>query len=231
MWLRVLICEDLPIVRDGVRTMLEAEPDIQVVGTAGSTSEALMLTRRLRPDVIVAGLRPAGADTLDLVRRVTAESLDPQPQFVVLTLDDSREQVEQALRAGVNGLLLKDATRGELCRAVRAAASGQTALAPPIAALLVEWFRDQAGTAHDPAALERVRTLTPREREVLVLLAGGLTADEVADELTIGVATARTHLYRLRTKLDLRDRAQLVAFAFRSGLAGPSPVGQLRGVS
>jgi DNA-binding NarL/FixJ family response regulator len=234
MLLRVLICEELPIVRDGLRTMLEAEPDIEVVATTESRMEALLLTRSLRPDVILTGLEPTGIDTFELVRRVAAEPLDPQPQFVVLTLDDSTRQIEQALRAGVNGLLLRDATRGELCTAVRVAARGQTALAPAIAALLVEWFRHRADATHDPAVRQRVQQLTPREREVLVLLADGLTADEVADQLTIGVATARTHLYRLRTKLNLRDRAQLVSFAFRSGLAavGPAtPAGELWGAS
>lgn len=178
----------------------------------------MVLARRLRPDVILTDLALAGISGLEMIRRLQREDLDPVPRFVVLAMYDSDTQIDVVLRAGVNGVLLKDATREELSAAIRVAARDQIALAPQIAQRLVSWFRDRGATGYDERSHSLLVQLTPREHEVLLLVAQGMSTEEAAQELTIGVATVRTHLYRLRTKLDLRDRAQLVSFAFRAGL-------------
>jgi DNA-binding NarL/FixJ family response regulator len=216
--LRVLICEPLSIFRDGLRTGLEAEADIKVVDAVDSGIHAILLARRLKPDVILSDLDLSGMGAVEVVRRIREQTTHPEPKFVVLAQDELDQRIADVLRVGVNGLLLKNATREELCAAVRAAGRGETALGSRIAQRLVEWFRERGETAPDATDRRQLEELTPREREVILLVAQGLSSDEVAAELAIGVATARTHLYRLRTKLDLRDRAQLVSFAYRAGL-------------
>jgi DNA-binding NarL/FixJ family response regulator len=221
MPVRVLVCEEIPIVRDGLRTLLEAEPDIDVVGATDSGNHAMILIRTQRPDVVVSGLSLRGLSPLEMIKRLVKEPIDPRPRFVVLIMDESDETVDTILHAQVHGLLAKDVTREELSSAIRAAARGQTTLAPPIAQRLVEWFRThdiEQNRELQPVVAE----LTPRERQVLILAAHGLSAEEIAAELIIGLATARTHLYRLRCKLQLRDRAQLVSFAYRAGMMLPA---------
>lgn len=221
MPLRVLICDELPIMRDGMRTLLDAEPDIDVVDTTDSGIHAIILVRTLRPDVVLTGLTLQGVPGLEVIRRLANEPLDPEPRFVVLTMSDSDDIIDSVLHAGVNGLLVKEVTGEELSSAIRAAARGQTTLAPQIAQRLVDWFR-RNDTHPDKLLRPMVAELTPRERQVLLLVAHGLSAEEIASELGIGVATARTHLYRLICKLKLRDRAQLVSFAYRAGLMQPA---------
>ncbi|TCO55614.1 response regulator [Actinocrispum wychmicini] len=217
MPLRVLVCDRLPIIRDGLCTLLEAEPDIEVVDAADSGIQAIMTVRAKHPDVVLTGLDLRGISGLEMVDRLAREPLNPKPRFVVLAMSDNDEVIDRVLHANVNGLLVKEATRAELSSAVRAAAQGQTMLAPQVAQRLVDRFR-RLDAAPDQGLRPALAELTPREREVLASIARGMSAEEVAHELTIGVTTVRTHLYRLRTKLHLRDRAQLVSFAYRAGL-------------
>ncbi|MEU5690222.1 response regulator transcription factor [Actinosynnema sp. NPDC020468] len=216
MVLRVLICDELPIIRDGLRTLLEEEPDIEVVDTTDSGFHALILARTRRPDVIVSGLVLKGIRGLELVRRLAKERVEPRPKVVVFALNAGDDAISEVLHAGANGLLTEAATREELASAIRAAANGHTALAPEVAQQLVEWYREQHGGELVPHGT--LSGLTPRERQVLLLIARGLSTEGVADELSIGITTVRTHVHRVRAKLRLRDRAQLVSFAYRAGL-------------
>jgi DNA-binding NarL/FixJ family response regulator len=221
MSIRVLVCDELPIVRDGLSTLLDSEPDVSVVDTSDSGNHAIMLARTHRVDVIVTGLKLRGISAVNLIHKINAEKLNPRPRFVVFATDDSDDLVSSVFQAGVNGILMPDATWEEVAAAVRAAAAGQTTLAPRIADRLVDWFRRRQPYPEEvfqPA----VSTLTPRERQVLLLMADGKSTEEVATELSIGLTTVRTHVYRLRCKLNVKDRAQLVSFAYRAGLMQPA---------
>jgi DNA-binding NarL/FixJ family response regulator len=215
--LRILICHELPIVRDGLSTTLNAESDIEVVGATDSGIHAILLARTARPDVIVTGLTLYGISGLELIKRMGQERISPQPKVVVFAMNHSDQMITDVLHAGADGLLVKEATADELSAAIRAAARGQIMLAPLVANRLVSWFRRQ-----DSQPEEQLRpalaALTPRERQVLLLIAQGKSTEEVADELAIGVTTVRTHVYRLRCKLDVKDRAQMVSVAYRSGM-------------
>ena len=214
---RVLVCDEMPIVRDGIATLLDAEDAIHMVDATDSGLHAIMLTRQHRPHVVVTGLDLNGISGLELLERLQREPLEPEPRVVVLALNDTEETVTKVIDAGANGLLFKGTTREELISAIRAAADGYTMLAPQITQRLVDSFRHGHGRI-DKDLRPAASALTYREREVLQLLAQGLSIDDVAGVLHIGVTTVRTHIYRLRCKLDLKDRAQLVSFAFRSGL-------------
>jgi DNA-binding NarL/FixJ family response regulator len=217
MSVRILICDELPVVREGLRTLLDSVPDIEVVDTTGSGMEAIMLSRSLRPDVVLTDLRLEGMPGLEMIRRLSKEGPDPKPRVVVFAMGDTDETMSDVLHAGASGLLGKDASLPDLVSAIRLAARGQTTLAPVVAQRLVNWFRDRRSPSE--VVLEpMVSSLTPRERQVMLLIARGLSTDEIARELTIGVATVRTHVYRVRCKLGARDRAQLVSFAYRSGI-------------
>lgn len=217
MSLRILICHELPIVRDGLSTTLNAESDIEVVGATDSGIHAILLARTARPDVIVTGLTLYGISGLELIKRMGQERISPQPKVVVFAMNHSDQMITDVLHAGADGLLVKEATADELSAAIRAAARGQIMLAPLVANRLVSWFRRQ-----DSQPEEQLRpalaALTPRERQVLLLIAQGKSTEEVAGELAIGVTTVRTHVYRLRCKLDVKDRAQMVSVAYRSGM-------------
>jgi DNA-binding NarL/FixJ family response regulator len=205
MPLRVLICQETLIVRDGLRSILEAEPDIDVVEATDSGFHAIMVIRSDRPDVVVVGISPRGISGLELVRRLQKENLDDPPRVVVFGMSFSDQMVTDMLRAGANGVL-----------------TGEAMLAPEVTERLVKWFRQHqvgpVGPARPP-----VPDLTPRERQVLLLIAQGLSTEDVAKDLFIGISTVRTYLHRLRTKLDLKDRAQLVSFAYRAGLMAALP--------
>ena len=215
--MRVLVCDQLAVVRHGLSALLEQEEDVAAVDTTGSGIAAMILARRNHPDVVVTGLNLDGVSGLELVRRLNSERLDPQPRCVVLSMLENEETMTAVLQAGVYGLLAKEVTREELGSAVRAAARGEMALAPQVATRLVYWFRRQASQVEAPLKVAAC-SLTAREREVLVLLARGLSIEDVATQLFIRATTVRTHVYRLRGKLGVRDRAQLVAFAYRCGL-------------
>jgi DNA-binding NarL/FixJ family response regulator len=223
MTIRVLICDELPVIRDGMRTLLDAVPDIDVIDTTDNGMEAIVLVRTARPDVVVTDLDLRTISGLEMIRRLGKE--DAPPNVVVLTGADGDKTVSDVLHAGASCLLGKDTSPQELVTAIRAAAEGRTMLAPDIAQRLVTWFREQPDTM-ESAPCPEVTELTPREREVTQMVARGMSTEEVASELTIGVATVRTHLYRVRTKLGVRDRAQLVSLAYRTGLiqrAGYTP--------
>jgi DNA-binding NarL/FixJ family response regulator len=218
MTIRVLICDELPVIRNGLRTLLNAIPDIDVVDTTDDGMEAIVLVRTVRPDVVVTDLSLRIISGLEMIRRLGKE--DPRSNVVVFADMETDKTVSDVLHAGASCLIGKDASPQELIAAVRAAASGGTILAPDIAQRLITWFREQPealGSVPYPEATE----LTPREREVTQMVARGMSTEEVAYRLTIGVATVRTHLYRVRTKLGVRDRAQLVSLAYRSGLIPP----------
>jgi len=221
MSIRVLLCDDLPIIRDGLRTLLELEPDIEVVDAVDSGVQAMISVRSQRPHVVITGLTLHGMTGLELIRRIQREDLDPKPRVVVFAMSDTDETVTDVLHAGANGLLVKSATRADLSSAVRAAADGYTMLAPCVTHRLVDWFRRREAVPHE-LLRPQVATLTSRERQVLTLVARGMSTEDVAEQLSIGVTTVRTHVYRLRTKLDVRDRAQLVSFAYRAGLMQPA---------
>ncbi|HET9898203.1 MAG TPA: response regulator transcription factor [Streptosporangiaceae bacterium] len=217
MAVRVLICDELPVVRDGLRTLLDSLPDIDVIETTGNGMEALAMSRSLRPDVVVTDLKLKGIPGLEMIRRLGKEDLAPPLRVVVFAMGDTDETMSDVLHAGASGLLSKDASLADLISAIRIVSRSQTMLTPVVTEQLVNWFR--GGTRRSEGVLEpMVNSLTQREREVMMLIARGLSTDEIARELTIGVATVRTHVYRVRCKLGARDRAQLVSFAFRSGI-------------
>lgn len=219
MTLRVLICDERPLVSDGLTDLLRTEPDMQVVGCADTEPLALDLLRTTSPDVLLAGLRHGGTIGLDFVRRVMSSD-DREAALVVYapgTKPDDR--VDDILRAGAAGVLAAGAGRDELLMAIRAVARGQAMLSPTVARRLVDWYRAKGGpNAEDARRDPAIDELTPREREVLTLTATGLSAEEAAQRMFIRLATVRTHLYRVRCKLQLRDRAQLVTYAYQAGL-------------
>ncbi|MFD8063234.1 response regulator [Streptomyces cyaneofuscatus] len=219
MTIRVLICDELPVIGDGLRTLLDAVPDIDVIGTTDNGMEAIVLARTSRPDVVVTDLTLRTISGLEMIRRLGKE--ETRPNIVVFTRSDADKTVSDVLNAGASCLLGKDASPQELIIAIRAAAAGRTMLAPDVAHRLVTWFREQSDTPETVPHPE-VGELTPREREVTRMVARGMSTEEVARALTIGDATVRTHLYRVRTKLGVRDRAQLVSLAYRSGLIHPA---------
>lgn len=223
MTIRVLICDQLPVIADGLKTLLDAVPDIDVIGTTDNGMEAIVLVRTTRPDVVVTDLNLQTISGLEMIHRLGQE--DEPPNVVVFTAADTDKTVSDVLHAGASCLLGKDASPQELVTAIQGAAAGQTMLAPSIAQRLVTWFRAQPEPQESEACPE-VTELTPREREVTRMVAQGMSTEDVARELIIGEATVRTHLYRVRTKLGVRDRAELVSLAYRTGLihsAGQSP--------
>jgi DNA-binding NarL/FixJ family response regulator len=220
---RVLIADDQALVRTGFAMILTAA-GIEVVGQAANGLEAIAATRRLRPDVVLMDIRMPDLDGLEATRRILAAApttSDGQPiRVVMLTTFDLDRYVYAALTAGASGFLLKDVTPDHLVHAVRLVRDGDALLAPTITRRLVERFAraDPAGsTLHRDLA-----TLTPREREVLTLLAGGLSNPELATALQLSEATVKTHITRILTKLQLRDRVQAVVVAYETGLVTPS---------
>ena len=215
MTIRVLICDQLPVIADGLKTLLDAVPDIDVIGTTPNGMEAIILVRTTQPNVVVTDLNLQTISGLEMIRRLGKE--DQPPNVVVFTASDADKTVSDVLHAGASCLLGKDASLQELITAIQAAAAGQTMLAPNIAQRLVTWFRAQS-KPQEAAMCPEVTELTPREREVTGMVARGMSTEEVARELFIGEATVRTHLYRVRVKLGVRDRAELVSLAYRTGL-------------
>jgi DNA-binding NarL/FixJ family response regulator len=215
MIIRVLICDQLPIIADGLKTLLDAVPNIDVIGTTRNGMEAIILVRTMRPDVVVTDLDLQTITGIEMIRRLAKE--DEPPNVVVFTASGDDKTVSDVLHAGANCLLSKDASPQELINAIQAAAAGQTMLGPNIAQRLVTWFRAQP-EPYEAAMYPEMTELTPREREVTRMVARGMSTSEVARELFIGEATVRTHLYRVRIKLGVRDRVELVSLAYRTGL-------------
>ncbi|PRX47840.1 LuxR family two component transcriptional regulator [Prauserella shujinwangii] len=220
MVVRVVLADDQALVRAGFRVLLETEDGFDVVAEAGDGEEAVALARRHRPDIVVMDVRMPGVDGLAATRRITDDPELTEVRVLVLTTFDLDEYVYEALRAGASGFLLKDTDPVELLRALRVVADGEALLAPSVTRRLIAEFVARPENRRIDAS--RLGELTGREREVLALVAGGLSNDEIADELVISTATARTHVSRIMTKLAARDRAQLVVLAYESGLVRPA---------
>ena len=218
---RVVIVDDQELVRAGFRMILDAEDDIDVVGEAGDGSEAVDLVRRTGADVTLMDIRMPDVDGIEATRRIQSAGL--ATKVLVLTTFDLDEYVFDAVRAGASGFLLKDTPPEDLVRAVHVVAAGDALLAPSVTRRLIEEF----GRATPPSTTapdDRVERLTDREREVLVLMARGLSNTEIAAELVVGEATVKTHVGRVLMKLDVRDRVQAVVVAYETGLVRPGGV-------
>ena len=216
MAITVLIVDDQALVRAGFRMILEAQPDLEVVGEAGDGSAAIDAVRTLRPDVVLMDIRMPGVDGIEATRRLTEAGA--QSRIVILTTYDLDEYVFDALAAGASGFLLKHVPPEELVRGVRVAASGEALLAPSITKRLIGEFARQRAPMRAGTDL---KTLTDRELEVLRLLGRGLSNPEIAKELQVGEATVKTHVAHVLDKLELRDRVQAVIFAYEIGLIKP----------
>jgi DNA-binding NarL/FixJ family response regulator len=216
---RVVIADDQALVRAGFRMILEADPGIAVVGEAADGALAVDMVRRLQPDVVLMDVRMPVLDGLEATRQILANG-EPSPRIIMLTTFDIDEYVYTALRAGASGFLLKDVTPEQLVASVKLVAAGDALLAPSITRRLVERFAAPASTVAPNASAE-VASLTAREREVLVLLARGLSNAELAERLIVSEATVKTHVARILGKLGLRDRVQAVVLAYETGLVTP----------
>jgi DNA-binding NarL/FixJ family response regulator len=221
MAITVLLVDDQALVRAGFRVLLEAAPDLEVVGESADGNEAVAAALELRPDVILMDVRMPGLDGLLATRRIVELMGEQAPRIVILTTFDADEYVYDALRAGASGFLLKDADPRDLVEAVRVVAGGDALLAPSVTRRLIEEFASRPEVRR--ARPTELDDLTEREREVLVLVAQGLTNGEIARRLVISPTTSKTHVSRILMKLGARDRAQLVVLAYETGLVVPGP--------
>ena len=215
--IRILIADDQGLIREGLRAVIELEDDMEVVGLGADGAQAVELARRLRPDIVLMDVRMPGLDGIEATRRLL---LQPDPaRVLMLTTFDRNEYVYQAMKAGACGFLLKDMRRDQLTAAIRNAAAGDALVAPSITRRLIEEFcRRPSAPGGTPPALA---DLTPRELEVLTLVARGLSNAEIAAQFVLGETTVKTHIARIMRKLDLRDRVQAVVLAYESGLIQP----------
>jgi RNA polymerase sigma factor (sigma-70 family) len=214
--IRVVLADDQALVRAGFRVLLETEDGFEVCGEAADGADAVVLARKHRPDVVVMDIRMPGTDGLAATKLITADPALAEVRVLVLTTFDLDEYVFEALRAGASGFLLKDTEPVELLRALRVVASGEALLAPTVTRRLISEFLSRPEQRRLDTSV--LRELTDREREVLVLVAAGMSNDEIAARLVISPATSRTHVSRILTKLGARDRSQLVVLAYESGL-------------
>ncbi|WP_053714604.1 response regulator transcription factor [Saccharothrix sp. NRRL B-16348] len=215
--IRVVLADDQALVRAGFRLLLDTEDGFEVVGEAGDGAAAVRQAHEHRPDVVVMDIRMPGTDGLAATRQICAEL--PDVKVLVLTTFNVDEYVFEALRSGASGFLLKDTDPVELLHALTVVAEGEALLAPSVTRKLIEEFANRPEHRRpDPKAL---RELTAREREILALVAAGMSNEEIAEHLVISPATSRTHVSRVMTKLGARDRAQLVVLAYESGLVSP----------
>ncbi|WIY00888.1 response regulator transcription factor [Amycolatopsis mongoliensis] len=220
MSIRLLICEDHELVRTGYVTVFDAQPDMEVVGEAADGTAAVDAVARLRPDVVVMDIHLPGPDGIDVTRRITRPGVARPPKVLVVTAFNTDEHVYEALRAGASGFLLKDSPLSELVNGVRTVAHGESLLAPAVTRRLIGRFASRVRPAvakPDGGALE---VLAPQEREVLRLMARGLSNREIAEEMGLGFETVKSYVSSILTKLELRDRVQAVVFAYRVGFAG-----------
>jgi DNA-binding NarL/FixJ family response regulator len=222
--IRVLLADDQELLRSGFRMVLTAQEEIEVVGEAGDGDEAVVLTGRLDPDVVLMDVRMPGVDGIEATRRLVAAGA--RARVLILTTFDLDEYAFTGLRAGASGFLLKDVPPDQLTDAIRAVAAGDAVVAPRVTRRLLDAFAHQLpdnpgepprAAADDP----RLQELTAREREVLLELAGGRTNAEIAERLVLSEATVKTHVGRILAKLDLRDRVQAVILAYELGLVRP----------
>jgi DNA-binding NarL/FixJ family response regulator len=221
--IRVLLADDQALIRAGFRVLLGTAEGIEVIGEAGDGAQAVSLAARERADVVLMDIRMPGTDGLEATRRIAADGRLAGVKVIILTTFESDEYVYQAIRAGASGFLLKDCEPEDLVQAVRVVARGEALLAPSVTRRLIT---DLAARPDRPRTDIRVlRGLTDREREVLGLVAAGLSNDEIAGRLFVSPLTAKTHVSRIMTKLGARDRAQLVVLSYESGLVTPGHAG------
>ncbi|WP_327250555.1 response regulator transcription factor [Streptomyces sp. NBC_01244] len=225
--IRVVLIDDQPLIRTGLRVLIADTPDLEVVGEAGNGADAVELVARLRPDVAIMDIRMPGADGIEATRRIDADPRSTTRVLVLTTFDDD-EYVYGALRAGASGFLVKDMPLESILDGVRVVAAGDALIAPSVTRRLIGEFAARPDLSPGVRPGERpgarrvgVDGITDREREVLTLVGRGLSNTEIAGELTISVATAKAHLARLFTKLDARDRVHLVILAYEFGLVAP----------
>jgi DNA-binding NarL/FixJ family response regulator len=216
--IRVLLADDQDLVRAGFGALLDAQDDIEVVGEAGDGDEAVQLARHHRPDIVLMDIRMPGTDGLAATRAIAADDQLDGVRIVILTTFELDEYVFEAIRAGASGFVVKNTKPVELLRAVRAVAAGDALLSPSVTRRLMREFAVRTREAPRSPALD---ALTEREREVMALVAEGLTNDEIAERLVVSPLTAKTHVSRAMVKLGARDRIQLVVFGYESGLVRP----------
>ncbi|MDQ0747915.1 DNA-binding NarL/FixJ family response regulator [Streptomyces africanus] len=224
MTIRVLLADDQALLRSAFRVLVDSEPDMEVVGEASDGLEAARMTKELRADVVLMDIRMPGTDGLAATRMISADPDLADVRVVILTTFEVDDYVVQSLRAGASGFLGKGSEPEELLNAIRIAAGGQALLSPAATTGLISRFlaqQDPADDDRDPARGERLDSLTVREREVLVQVAGGHSNDEIAERLEVSPLTVKTHVNRAMAKLGARDRAQLVVIAYESGLVRP----------
>jgi DNA-binding NarL/FixJ family response regulator len=219
--IRVLIVDDQPLLRTGFRMILNAEPDLEVVGEAPDGRAGVELARRTRADVVLMDVRMPVMDGVEATQRLAGPGVDEPVKVLILTTFDLDEYVFEGLRAGASGFLLKDTPPEDLVEAIRVVAAGEALLSPAITRRLLDRFAARLPTTRSGGAAELLAGLTEREREVLVLIARGLSNAEVAERLFLSETTVKTHVSRILLKLDLRDRVQAVVFAYEIGLVQP----------
>lgn len=219
MTTKVLIADDQALVRAGFRVLVDSASDLEVIGEAADGGEAVRIARELHPDVVLMDIRMPGVDGIQATRELFGDERSGGIRVIILTTFDIDEYVFQALRAGASGFLLKDTGAEELINGVRVVAAGDALLAPSVTRRLIAEFARRADPHLAPPAA--LASLTEREREVLGLVARGLSNSEIAEELVISPTTAKTHVSRVMLKLGARDRAQLVVIAYESGLVTP----------
>ncbi|MEV0350141.1 response regulator transcription factor [Nonomuraea sp. NPDC050680] len=219
MTIRVLLADDQPLIRAGLRMVIDAAPDVEVAGEAGTGAQAVQLVRRLRPDVVVMDIRMPGMDGIEATQTILAES--PATRVIMLTTFDDDDNVYASLRAGASGFLVKDMALEDILSAVHVVAAGDALIAPGVTRRLIEEFTRGPARAPSPQA-RRLVGVTEREHEVLALVGGGLSNAEIATRLHISPGTAKAHVASLLAKLDARDRIQLVILAYDAGLVFPS---------
>jgi DNA-binding NarL/FixJ family response regulator len=217
----VVIADDHALVRAGFRALVDSEPDLQVVGEASTGGEAVEVVMAAKPDVVLMDVRMPGMDGLEATRRILGSPHGPSARILMLTTFDLDEYVFEAIRAGASGFLLKDTPPSELLSAIRVIAGGDALLAPSVTRRLIAEFASRP-TSPVVAQSDQLDSLTDRELEVLKAVANGKSNAEIAEELHMSVATVKTHVSRVLTKLDARDRTQLVVIAFQSGVVTPS---------
>jgi DNA-binding NarL/FixJ family response regulator len=222
---RVLLAEDQAIVRAGFHALLDAQPDITVVGAAANGRTAVEKALELRPDLVLMDIRMPDMDGLEATRLIVGDPRLPETRVLILTTFELDEYVFGALRAGASGFLLKGGEPTELLNAIRVVAAGESLLTPSVTRRLIEAYTSQPSPADQPEAPPGLDELTAREREVLALIAAGLSNAEIAGELHLSPLTAKTHVSRILGKLDARDRVQLVVMAYQTGIVSLGPPG------